>query len=126
MLIGMTAPTTRARICTVTLPWPPKELSPNTRQHHMALHRAKKAYRADCAWQAKDQGMKLVNAETLHVHLTFHKPTKRAMDLDNMLARMKSGLDGLAEVLGVDDSLWTLSLEIAPTVGGMVVVEVSR
>lgn len=117
---------TRARIFTVTLPWPSTALSPNSRTHHMALFRAKKAYRAACVWQAKAQGVKLVNAEALHVHLTFHKPTRRAMDLDNMLSRMKSGLDGLAEVLGVDDSLWTISIEFSQTVGGMVVVEVSR
>lgn len=47
------------------------------------------------------------------------------MDLDNCLSRMKAGLDGLADVLGVDDSKWTLSLGFAPTVGGMVVVEIS-
>jgi crossover junction endodeoxyribonuclease RusA len=122
----MTPPTTRARICSVTLPWPSTALSPNTPGHWSALARAKKAYRADCAWHAKAQGMTRIEADRLHVHLTFHKPTRRAMDLDNLLARMKSGLDGLADVLGVDDSRWTLSLEVAPTVGGMVVVEVSR
>lgn len=121
----MTNPT-RARICTVTLPWPPTALSPNSRGHWAQLARAKKAYRADCAWQAKAQGVTRIEAERLHVHLTFHKPTKRAMDLDNMLARMKSGLDGLADVLGVDDSRWTISVEFAPTVGNFVNVEVSR
>lgn len=51
-------------------------------------------------------------------------PNRRAHDLDNCLARMKSGLDGLADVLGVDDKHWTLTISKADTVGGMVKVEV--
>jgi crossover junction endodeoxyribonuclease RusA len=53
-------------------------------------------------------------------------PNRRAHDLDNCLARMKSGLDGLADVLGVDDKHWTLTISKADTVGGMVRVEVRR
>jgi len=34
------------------------------------------------------------------------------------------GLDGLADVLGVDDSRWALSAELAGEVGGFVRVEV--
>ena len=45
-----------------------------------------------------------------------------AHDLDNCLARMKSGLDGLADVLGVDDKHWTLTISKADTVGGFVKV----
>ena len=40
---------------TLTLPWPPKELSPNARQHWSKLAKAKKAYRDACAWTAKEQ-----------------------------------------------------------------------
>lgn len=46
-------------------------------------------------------------------------------DLDNCLARMKSGLDGLADVLGVDDKNWTLTIARADEVGGFVRVEVT-
>lgn len=117
---------TLARIFTVTLPWPPAALSPNSRGHWAQLARARKAYRQACAWQARAQGASRVDAQRLHVNLSFHKPSRRPMDLDNCLSRMKAGLDGLADVLGVDDSRWTISLEFAPTVGGMVVVQVSR
>lgn len=109
----------------ITLPWPPKELSPNARQHHMAFYRAKKAYKAACMWTAKEQGATRIEADKVHVHMVFFKPTKRAMDLDNMLGRMKSGLDGLSELLGVDDSKWSLSIEFAKEVGGMVKVTVT-
>jgi crossover junction endodeoxyribonuclease RusA len=119
----MTPNLTRGRM--FTLPWPPAELSPNSRQHHMALARHKKAYREACAVTAKSQGAQKLTADTLHLTLTFHAPTKRAYDLDNALARMKSGLDGLADVLGVDDSRWSLTIRKADTVGGFVRVEVT-
>lgn len=109
---------------TITLPWPPKELSPNARVHRVKLSRTKKAYRVACAWHAKAQGARKVQADALHLTLTFHAPTRRAFDLDNALARMKSGLDGLCDVLGVDDSKWSLTIRKADTIGGFVRVEV--
>jgi len=111
-------------IARVTLPWPPKDLSPNARVHWTRLAKAKKAYRAACALQAQAQGVRRLAADKLHVHLTFYPPTRRAFDLDNALARMKSGLDGLADVLGVDDKHWSLGIERAGDIGGMVKVEV--
>lgn len=110
---------------TLTLPWPPKELSPNARQHWAKLAAAKKKYRSLCADTALWQGAsRMEAAQKLHIALTFFPPTRRAYDLDNCLARMKSGLDGLADVLGVDDRNWTLTIQKADEVGGMVKVEV--
>ena len=111
-------------VARLILPWPPKELSPNFRAHWSNLARAKKAYREACARAAREQGMRPVKADKLHLSLTFYAPTRRAYDLDNALARMKSGLDGLADVLGVDDKHWTLTISKADTVGGLVRVEV--
>lgn len=108
----------------IILPWPPKELSPNARGHWAVTARAKKAYRLACAWQAKAQGVRKIDAQALHLTLTFYPPTRRAFDLDNALARMKSGLDGLADVLGVDDSRWTLAIEKSDQIGGMVKVQI--
>ena len=107
---------------TVTLPWPPKELSPNQRLHWSKVARAKKKYRADCAFvgaelQAPDG--------KLHAHFVFYPPTRRRIDLDNLVARMKSGIDGLADVMKVDDSQWRMSFEIAPETGGRVEVTIS-
>ena len=109
----------------IELPWPPKELSPNARLHWARLARAKKEYRHDCAWAAILQGVKRARTEKLHLSLTFFAPTRRAYDLDNALARMKSGLDGLADVLGVDDKHWSLSIQRGDTTGGKVIVEVT-
>lgn len=94
------------------------------RQHWSKLARAKKAYRAACAWTAKEQGAHKLDVAALAVRITFVPPDRRARDTDNMLASIKAGLDGLADVLGVDDSRWTLTIARASEVGGMVRVEV--
>lgn len=109
----------------ITLPWPPSALSPNQRLHWSKLARAKKAYRAECAWQAIAQGAKPITAERLHVSLVFYPPNRRAFDLDGLLSRMKSGLDGLADVLQVDDSQWSLSIAKTDEIGGMVKVSIT-
>jgi len=114
------------RSVSVVLPWPPTALSPNTRSHWSALARAKKAYRAACSAQALAQGVRRIKADRLHLSLTFYPPTRRAYDLDNALASVKAGLDGLADVLGVDDSRWSLSIAKAETIGGYVRVEVTQ
>lgn len=108
----------------IVLPWPTKALSPNARVHHMALHKAKQSYRFACATVARQQGARKLSAGALHLRITFVPPDRRARDLDNMLASIKSGLDGLCDVLEVDDSLWTLTITKAAEVGGMVRVEV--
>jgi crossover junction endodeoxyribonuclease RusA len=55
----------------------------------------------------------------------FHPPDRRRWDLDNMLASVKSGLDGLADAIGVDDSFWTLSIAKGePVPGGAVDVQI--
>lgn len=120
------ADVTYTRSVSVVLPWPPTALSPNTRSHWATLARAKKAYRAACSAQALAQGVRRIQADKLHLSLTFYPPTRRAFDLDNALARVKAGLDGLADVLGVDDSKWSLSIAKADAVGGFVRVEVAH
>jgi crossover junction endodeoxyribonuclease RusA len=111
---------------TLTLPWPPTALSPNARTHWAKLAKAKKQYRSACAWTAASQGAHPIDAERLHLTLEFVPPTRRAFDLDNALARIKSGLDGLADVLMVDDSKWSLTIKKAPVgvIGGFVRVSV--
>lgn len=109
---------------TLVMPWPPADLSPNARAHWAVLARAKKKYREECGWHARSQGARRMSAERLDVTFTFYPPTKRRIDLDNCIARMKAGIDGIADVVGVDDSKWRMSFEIAPHVGGMVKVTI--
>ena len=109
----------------IILPWPPRDLSPNVRTHWAKLARAKRLYREACFWTSVEQGLERMNADSLHLTLTFYPPTRREFDLDNALARIKSGLDGLADVLGVDDSRWSLTIKKGDKVGGFVRVEVA-
>lgn len=112
----------------IELPWPPKELSPNARQHFHAAARAKKAYRSRCRVLGEAQALSSVRngAQSVLVHLAFFKPDKRHRDWDNMVASMKSGLDGLADAMGVDDSKWRLSFDVPDAVvpSGLVLVTV--
>ena len=109
------------------LPWPPRQLNPNVRHAHWSiLARAKRQYRTACALTARSQGAMHLDATELAVSLQFVPPDRRARDLDNCIASMKAGLDGLADVLGVDDSRWTLTATMARgEIGGMVRVAVS-
>lgn len=107
----------------ITLPWPPSGLSPNSRNHWAKTAKLKKQYREACFWQAKEQGAKQL-AGKLNVWITFYPPDRRHRDMDNMLASIKAGLDGLSDAIGVDDSKWTLTIEKAEEIGGYVKVEI--
>lgn len=110
----------------IVLPWPPSSLSPNTRQHWSKLAKAKKLYRHECWAQAKAQGVVKSDTDRLHLSIVFVPPSRRAFDLDNCLARLKSGLDGLADALVVDDKHWSLSIAKSPEIGGMVKIKIER
>jgi crossover junction endodeoxyribonuclease RusA len=87
---------------TLDLPWPPSGLSPNVQMHWAARKEIKKKYKNDCFWLAKNR-MPPINDGNIPIKLIFHPPTKRKFDLDNSIARMKSGLDGVAMAWGVND-----------------------
>ena len=117
----------------IELPWPSSSLSPNSRTHWAQLAKAKKAFRTRCKVLAVGSGLPAVkNAVAgqlgafVRVSLLFAPPDRRRRDLDNVLASMKSGLDGLADAMGVDDSRWKLAIEMAPepVKGGAVLVTV--
>lgn len=110
----------------LTLPWPPKALSPNARVHHMVKAGAAKAYKHDCAWRttvslaatvALARGPYAPSEGPIKLALEFWPPSKRRMDIDNALARFKYGLDGIALALGVDDSRFELSIKFGAAGG---------
>lgn len=110
----------------IILPWPPTGLSPNARLHWAQLAKLKKQYRQACWAQAIEQGAKKLRAEKLHLTITFIPPSRREFDLDNALARIKAGLDGLSDALGVDDKRWSLTIQKGDGIGGMVRVEINE
>ena len=90
-------------INTVTIPWPPKECSPNARVHRMVLAKAKAAYKDVCYLLAKESKMQAPDYQPL-VCVEFFPPDKRRRDVDNALASIKAGIDGIAQAIGIDDS----------------------
>ena len=111
------------------LPWPPSTLSPNRRQHWARLAKAKHHYRETCLVETRLQvGVASRMANRLALDLEFRPPNRRSYDRDNLLARMKSGLDGCCDALGIDDSRFA-SVTIRggePVPGGYVVVRIGE
>ena len=99
-------------------------LSPNSRPAHWTvLAGAKRRYRAACHLQAISQGLRRLPGDAMHVRVTFVPPDRRRRDLDNLVAAMKSAMDALADVTGIDDSRWTYTHTIDhDRIGGMVEV----
>jgi len=91
----------------VVLGWPPSDLSPNKRLHWAKLATAKKQYRQACLSVTKEQLKKYPKynnlPEVLVLEMTFIPPDRRSYDRDNLVARMKSGIDGLSDALRIND-----------------------
>lgn len=109
----------------VTLPWPSTDLSPNARVHWARKAKAVRSARAEAYLLAKQELREPATFQDPVVHLTFCPPDRRRRDWDNMLAGLKSHLDGLSDALGIDDSLFSLELARGePCKGGAVRVRV--
>lgn len=93
----------------VTLPWPHKDLSPNSRCHWAVKARHKAAARkwahmatiADIA--APVRAALAADSGPIPLRVTFFPPDLRRRDWDNCIAQMKAAFDGVADALGVDD-----------------------
>ena len=98
----------------IELSWPATQLSPNKLQHPMVLYRYKKAAKIEAGWATK-----LVRPfdwappeGDIPIHFIAHPPKNWSTgDADNLVARCKAHLDGIAAVLEVNDSRFR-----APTV----------
>lgn len=133
-------------LLTIELPWPGTKLSPNTRQQHHALAKAKRNYRAQCKNATKAQigdatlvrwpvqivelnAEKITTVAALRFRMLFYPPdAKRSYDRDNLIARMKSGIDGMCDALRIDDSTFVEAAgRIVHAVhGGRVLVEIDE
>lgn len=108
----------------LTLPWPPKDLSPNARVHWAKLAIAKKAYRFDCAMLAMEQGAKPMQGPVSAL-ITFYPPDKRQRDWDNQIASIKSLIDGVSDAIKVNDRDFRMTFAFSDQIGGMVKVKVA-
>lgn len=110
----------------ITLPWPPKELSPNARLHWSKKSKAAKGYRHACYMLAIQSGAKagIPWVGDIHLWIDFYPPDRRHRDDDNMIAAFKAGRDGLADALGVDDKRFRTHQYVKEQIGGMVKIRV--
>ncbi len=109
-------------LITIELPFPPAELSPNSRCGWRAKAAAVQAYRYECKVETLKQfGEQTGGLRPLHIKpetpvkvtLTFVIKGKRRRDIDNLLASIKSGIDGMVDShLLYDDDVrsWAPSL----------------
>lgn len=84
----------------VTLPLPPKALSPNARGHWAKKHRAAQQYRGDaklaCQHAINREGV-CVPWNGAFVRPTYFHAVRRRRDRDNHLAMLKAAFDGVVD-----------------------------
>ena len=109
----------------LTLPFPPSGLNPNKRLHWALKAKLAKAYKKECFLLAKEAGLKIEHNGTIRVLIEFTKPDRRKRDDDNIIAAFKSGRDGVAQALGVDDNRFSVAYSVKkePTPCGNVLLE---
>ena len=91
----------------------------------MKLARAKQSYRLLCYNVSKLRYKPL--SGTLMLSITFYPPDRRKRDLDNMLASIKAGLDGLSDAIGIDDSDFAITIRKGDNIkNGAINIEVSE
>lgn len=111
----------------IDLPWPPRALHPNARVHWGARAKVASKCRQMAGWCAKEAGIRVNDPDIpqdLKVTAIFSPPDNRRRDVDGMLSSIKSYLDGISDIIGIDDSKWQIALrKEAPTKGGSVRIE---
>jgi len=111
----------------LTLPWPPPPLSPPPRVHSSKPPQAAAPYRYACYMLAIQAGAKtgIPWDGDIHLWIDFYPPDRRQRDDDNMIAAFKSGRDGIAQALGVDDKRFRIHPYVKSEIGGMIKVRLS-
>lgn len=108
----------------IVLPWQNKTLSPNARAHWRTLSSAKKRAKTSAYYLTRQAIGAARYTAPVTVVVTFCPPDRRPRDLDNMIASFKAAQDGIAQAIGVDDSLWRVSYQRGPVKrGGEVIVQ---
>ena len=101
-------------------PWPPRELSPNSRAHWRQVARMKATYKEDCGWVIlAERGW--VDGPTLKPQAYLKPPVtaqvtfrcdRRRRDPDNTMAMLKPLWDALVDVgLLIDDNKDVLTIK---------------
>ena len=113
----------------ITLPWAPRALWPNGRAHFRVKAAAARTQKHEAGLLARAAGLRASEGKAVLAFI-FCGPTRTSRyDLDGAFSSQKSAIDGIAAVLGIDDSLFSFRLERGPKGGlgaqGGVVVSVT-
>ena len=100
----------------VTLPWMARELHPNWRGHWSVKASAARSARKWANWATKAAGLSKLDLASLKVTVVYHAPDKRRRDADGVLSSCKAYLDGISDVIGIDDSEWEIAIRKAEPV----------
>lgn len=111
----------------IILPWPNRDLHPNARVHWGKHARAAKKARQDGANATLAAGIRKIDAESLVVRPVIFPPNRHARDDDGIVSSLKSYFDGIADIIGIDDSKWRLGETVRrdPIKHGAVHVEIT-
>lgn len=112
------------------LPWPSRDLHPNSRVHWGRKAKAAKAARRAATLIALAAGAKTTTypeGAPLHVWIDGYPADRRRRDADGLLSSLKPWLDGIADALGVDDRRFVPHPWIKPEVreGGEVRIRIT-
>ncbi|MHC9014481.1 hypothetical protein [Stenotrophomonas bentonitica] len=114
----------------LVLPWPSKDLSPNSRVNWRRRAEATKAARQTAVVLAFEAGWRdaWLPQGRLDLWIDFYQaPNKVLPDDDNLLLRFKAYRDGIAQVLGTDDKRFKSHPDVKSErrPGGQVVVRIT-
>lgn len=117
----------------IKLDWPDASLMPNRKngRHWGGTQGAKVRARQEGYFATKQAmaGRVFAIDGSVPLRVTFVSPDKRDRDLDNLLASLKHGLDGIAKALGVNDAAFrpiTIDSTVDQFKRGFVLVEVGH
>lgn len=101
----------------IAMPWPNRAMSSNARGHWAKKANAAHKYRYHCKmltleaiqagrWDIQALQEMVAEGAELHVFIDFYPPDRRRRDDNNLPGLFKSGLDGVADAIGIDDHLF--------------------
>jgi len=124
-----------SRSIKLLLPYPPRQLNPNRKQHWAQKAKHAKSYRKTCMAMTRAALMQErfelpggnIPKGSVKLDIDFYPPDRRNRDDDNAMASFKAGRDGIAQALRCDDSIFRASpfLHSEPHPGGKVVVTIT-
>jgi crossover junction endodeoxyribonuclease RusA len=110
----------------LNLPWPPSLLNPNRKTHWAVKSKAAKSYKEACFYITKQENIVIDWDGDIHLWIDFYPPDKRHRDDDNVISSFKSGRDGIADALGVNDRRFRIHPFLQDNVLGMVKVRITE